>query len=322
MNRLPAGFLLLVCVVLGCRSEVKPPADAAPKHRTIAVTFDDLPTISALPQTPESRQRITTDLLAAFAAHHVTVTGFVNEDKLGEWGFADSQRVALLRSWVAAGHDLGNHTWSHVSLHQVSLEQYLQEIVQGDVITRTLLESVGRKPRYFRHPFLHTGRDSTTRDSVQHFLAAHGYTVAPVTIDHSDYIFAAAFDRLAAANDTVAADSIRSIYVDYLMQNVFYYEKESMEVLGREPAQVLLLHANRLNGLTFGTLATALEAHGYSFITLDSALTDSAYRRPDTFFGSAGISWIQRWALTDGKKGAFFDGEPEVPDWVQDASKP
>lgn len=322
MNRLSAGLLLLVCVTPGCRSELKRPADSAPKPRTIAVTFDDLPTISVLPQTPESRQRLTTDLLAGLAAHQVTVTGFVNEDKLGEWGFADSQRVGLLRSWVAAGHDLGNHTWSHVSLHQVSLEQYLQEIVQGDVITRTVLESVGRTPRYFRHPFLHTGRDSATRDSVQHFLAEHGYTVAPVTIDNSDYIFAAAFDRLAAAGDTVAADSILSIYVGYLMQNVVYYEKESMELLGREPAQILLLHANRLNGLAFGALATALAAHGYTFITLDSALTDSAYRRPDTFYGSGGISWVQRWALTDGKKGVFFDGEPEAPDWVQDAAKP
>lgn len=315
------GFALLLCAVLGCSGSAERIVEQ-PRARTVAVTFDDLPTVSVMPQTPESRLRITTDLLAALAAHHVPATGFVNEDKLGEWGFADSQRVALLRTWVGAGLDLGNHTWSHVSLHQISLEQYLQEIVQGDVITRALLQDAGRVPRYFRHPFLHTGRDSTSRDSVTHFLTAHGYTVAPVTIDNSDYIFAAAYDRLSAANDTFAADSVVSIYADYLMQNVRYYEKQSMDLMGRELSQILLLHANRLNAVAFPQLATALTAHGYSFITLDSALSDSAYRRPDHFFGAGGISWIQRWALTDGRKGAFFDGEPEVPEWVQDASKP
>ena len=312
---------ILATLLLSCSASRNGASDT-PARRTMAVTIDDLPTISVMPQTNEGRQTLTTDLLGALAAHHVPATGFVNEDKLGEWGFPDSQRVNLLRAWVSAGFDLGNHTWSHVSLHQVSLEQYLQEIVQGDHITRTVLAAAGRTPRYFRHPFLHTGHDSTTRDSVTRFLAAHGYTVAPVTIDNADYLFAAAYDRLTAARDTVAADSVITLYLDHMLQNVRYYERQSVALLGREPAQILLMHANRLNALTFDRLATALEAHGYSFITLDSALTDPAYRHADRFYGSGGISWVQRWAITDGKRGSFFAGEPEVPAWIQAAARP
>jgi peptidoglycan/xylan/chitin deacetylase (PgdA/CDA1 family) len=48
------------------------------------------------------------------------------------------------------------------------------------------------------------------------------------------------------------------------------------------------------------------------------ALQDPAYRSADAYAGPAGITWIHRWALTAGKKGAFFAGEPATPQWIQD----
>ena len=53
-----------------------------------------------------------------------------------------------------------------------------------------------------------------------------------------------------------------------------------------------------------------------SFPTLEEALNDSAYRSTDTYVGPAGITWLHRWALTRGMRGAVFAGEPEVPDWI------
>ena len=59
-----------------------------------------------------------------------------------------------------------------------------------------------------------------------------------------------------------------------------------------------------------------LTARGYRFVSLQHALQDPAYTRRDEYVGPAGITWLHRWALTEGKKGAFFAGEPVVPEWV------
>lgn len=82
------------------------------------------------------------------------------------------------------------------------------------------------------------------------------------------------------------------------------------------------LHAiTREVAVTFDDLPVdAMQRRGYRFITLDRAMEDEAYRSEDTFTGRGGISWIHRWAITAGKKGAFFAGEPTTPAWIQDVA--
>ena len=62
-------------------------------------------------------------------------------------------------------------------------------------------------------------------------------------------------------------------------------------------------------------------ARGYRFVSLDRALEDSAYRHRDEYYGPAGITWLHRWAMTDGKRGTIFAGEPPVPEWIEQASR-
>lgn len=313
MNR---PMLLLCFTVLASSVSAQAP------QRRIAVTIDDLPTASALDQTNEGRARLTTALLAAVVASHVPAIGFVNEGKLGPRGQPDPARVALLLQWLDAGLELGNHTFSHLSLHAATLKEYEGEILSGDSVIRALMQRRQQQPRYFRHPYLQAGRTPGVRDSLRQFLTVHGYTIAPVTIDNGDYIFAAAYDRRIAANDSVTADSIVRVYLPYMDSVLAYYERQSVALLGREPSQILLMHANALNARVFGDLARMMARRGYAFISLTEALKDAAYRHDDQFNGNGGISWLHRWALTEGKRGAFFAGEPEVPGWIDTASKP
>jgi peptidoglycan/xylan/chitin deacetylase (PgdA/CDA1 family) len=60
----------------------RPAVNAQTATREVAVTIDDLPTASVLPQTSESAGRLTRALLAAIARHRVPAVGFVNEGKL------------------------------------------------------------------------------------------------------------------------------------------------------------------------------------------------------------------------------------------------
>ncbi len=294
---------------------------AAPAPRSVAVTVDDLPVTSVVPLTDAARDTTTSRLLAAFTAHRIPAIGFVNENKLVDSsGALDSARIALLERWLAAGLELGNHTRSHPDLHRIDLRDYQEEILQGDQVTGRLLAARGRKPRYFRHPFLHTGRSLAVRDSLNAFLAAHDYRVAPVTIDNSDYVYAAAYDRARSAGQGAKAARIRRDYLRYMDTVITYYHSQSRAILGRELPQILLLHANRLNADAFGHLADLFVRRGYRFVTLETALQDSAYTLRDEYAGPAGITWLHRWAMTAGMPGSTFRGEPEVPGWVSDAA--
>jgi peptidoglycan/xylan/chitin deacetylase (PgdA/CDA1 family) len=282
--------------------------------REVAVTFDDLPVATRVFHDAAAQERITDALLAAIRRHDVPAIGFVNEGKLTPGGSVDERRVALLRRWIEAGLELGNHTYSHLDLHRAPLPEYLRDVARGDSVTGALLRPNGRRLRYFRHPFLHTGRDTITRREVERFLAARGYRVAPVTIDNYDYIFAAAYERALDRGDESGRRRVAFAYLDYMERVVAYYERQSVALLGREIRQVLLLHANALNADHFGTLAEMLARRGYRFVSLDHALADPAYDSEDRYTGPAGITWLHRWALTQGKRGAFFAGEPAVPD--------
>ena len=224
--------------------------------------------------------------------------------------------MALLRAWLDAGLDLGNHTYSHFDLHRTPIEEFEQDTTRGEETTRALLGERGRTLRYFRHPFLHTGRSLETKHAFEQFLASRGYTIAPVTHDNGEWIFASAYAKAGDRRDAATQRRIVEAYVPYMEAKFDYFERESRALFSREIPQVLLIHANSLNADAYPDLARMMKARGYAFVPLASALEDPAFRSPDTFTGAGGISWLHRWALTRGEKGLVLPDEPAVPKFV------
>lgn len=292
------------------RGGVSAPAPQAAAGRAIALTFDDLPATRAA-HLADTRD-VTARLLAHLGRHQIPSIGFVNEVKLDVPG-EEAARRALLEAWLDAGHDLGNHTYSHVRLYDTPLAAYQADVLRGEQVTRALMAARGRPLRYFRHPTLNTGPDLPTKRAFERFLADHGYVVAPVTIDNDEFLYAAAYDRARARGDQARMDSVGHDYVRYMTDTFGFYEGLSRQVLGREIPQVLLLHANALNAEYLDELIVELKGRGYRFVSLDDALADSAYQLPDEYVGPRGPSWIHRWAVT---RGQVPDEQPAVPDWV------
>ncbi|MEP6742550.1 MAG: polysaccharide deacetylase family protein [bacterium] len=286
-----------------------------PRQLEVAITFDDLPVISTL-HDDESWRQITGKLLATFKQSRTPVVGFVNETKLYSSDKLDPARVALLKAWLEAGLELGNHTFSHHSLNSTPLSAFESDVLRGEDVTRKLLSERQKPLRYFRHPFLHTGRSIETRDQFESFLHSHGYRVAPVTIDNSEWIFARAYDNARDAKDAAAMRQVADAYVPYMEAKFAYYESQSAKLFGREIKQVLLVHANAINADHFQDVVTMLQRRGYRFITLQNALSDKAYASPNTYVGPSGISWLDRWALSRKVPADFFKGEPRTPDCV------
>lgn len=307
-----------LCLALALSTVLAHGPLAAPE-RAIAITVDDLPVAPGM-RDPANDARVTRDLVASLRRAGAPAIGFVNEGKLYVNGAPDPRRVALLRQWIDAGLHLGNHTFSHLDLNATPLEEVQRDVLKGELVTRGLMSAAGRRLRYFRHPFLRTGRSLEVRNRFERFLRERGYVVAPVTYDNYDYVFAAAYDR-TTQDAAGARATIASTYVDYMERIAAYYERQSVAIVGREFPQVLLLHANALNADTFDRLAARLRVRGYRFVSLDEALADPAYRTADEYAGPAGITWIHRWALTKGVRRDVFAGEPTVPGWITAAAR-
>ncbi|NJM52157.1 MAG: polysaccharide deacetylase family protein [Blastocatellia bacterium] len=288
------------------------------QSRQIAITIDDLPVVSTRKDL-KNRQTITKNLLKHITKAKVPAIGFVNENKLYQDEKRDEPQVDLLRMWLDANLELGNHTFSHLSLHDNPLEKYKAEILQGEIITKELLQTRNSKMRYFRHPYLWTGLTMEIKKDLGGFLSQNGYTIAPVTIDNADYIFSRAYDNAFDKGDKKLMKQIGAAYAPYLEAKIDYWERQSVKLFNREIKQILLLHANFINSDYFDDIAKMLKKRGYKFISLEESLKDEAYKLPDNFVKRNGISWLHRWALDRGREFVLPD-EPKVPEFVLKAS--
>lgn len=290
-------------------------ANAQLQNRKVAVTIDDLPTISLL-NSPKQKEEITRKILASLNNRNVPAIGFVNEIKLYTEDKIDTLQVKLLQLWIDVGFEIGNHTYSHFSFHNSDTAHYFKDIIDGQIITSSLLELKKDKVRYFRHPYLHTGNSMVKKKALDEFLHKNDLIVAPVTVDNSDWIFARAYDNAIIAGDSSLMKTIGEMYVEYMENCAAYYEKQSVDLFEYEINQILLLHANSINADYLDEVLDMLISRNYKFVPLAEALEDNAFRTAENFIGEGGISWIRRWALEQDREKAFFKGEPATPDLI------
>jgi peptidoglycan-N-acetylglucosamine deacetylase len=286
--------------------------------KAVAVTIDDLPAPGgALVQNTVAGLRENTEkLLAACRKAGVPVVGFVNESKLvvkGETEADRAAREAALKLWTDNGFELGNHTFMHRSLNNGTLEDFKKDVIDGEPVTRRLMQEKGGTLRYFRHPFLHVGTTLDTRRASEAFLTERGYTIAPVTVDAKDYIYASVYATAVRRGDKEVAAKLAADYLRFSDEKFAFAEQAATRLLGRDINHVLLLHANAINADHFGALADVIKKRGYRFITLEEALTDEAYKQPDTYVGTWGHTWLRHWELTAGKPPSEAT---DPPDWV------
>ncbi len=311
---------VLCCLLLPALLCVAAFAQAQDDTRRIAVTIDDLPW-QRIEQTPPAQlPALHAQLMASLRQAQVPIVGFVNVDKLEQDGQVQPQRVAMLRDWLDAGYALGNHTYGHVNLHQVGVPAYEDAIVRGERTLRPLLAERGQPLQWFRHHYLATGRSVADREAVNAFLVAHGYRIAPVTVDSGEWVWAFAYAHVLDEPPGPARDAmllrLRKGYVPYMLNKLDFFERESQALFGRRIPQVWLMHANALNAAAFPELVAATRRRGYAFISLDEALRDPAYTHAEGYTGPGGISWLHRWAMAEDKSKDFYAGEPVVPRWV------
>lgn len=291
-----------------------PPAQV----RKVAITIDDGPAVGA-GNDLAAYQRIQAGIVSCFKAEQVPVIMFVNERQLNVDGQRDA-RVQILHNWLDAGFDLGNHMYSHPQLAQMQLWQFEDDLIKGEVLMRPILEARGKKLVWFRHPYLNTGSGPEFFREFHEFLAKRGYRVAPVTVDYKDYSYAGVWSRLMRDGKKADADRVYKALVEAVDKGFEYFEKESREVLGYEVAQTLLIHCNELESVSLRDSIAVMRKRGYTFVTMEEAMRDPAYGRPDVYLGPGGTGWIRRWSTMMGRPPS--GGAPQMPAWISELAPP
>jgi hypothetical protein len=137
-------------------------------------------------------------------------------------------------------------------------------------------------------------------------------------MDAWDWNFAGVYDDARKRGDSAGQKEIVDAYLAHHTAVFDYNEKLSKSLLGYEPKQIILLHANNLEAEHIGELLELLRKRGYKFIALEDALSDSAYSMPDTFVGEEGGSWLEHWAITRGQPP---QGAPAFPAAIGERAK-
>ncbi|WP_034156962.1 polysaccharide deacetylase family protein, partial [Sphingomonas sp. ERG5] len=284
-------------------------ADARSSHAEIAITFDDLPALTILHDQPYVTY-LNTMILRGLKRHRIPATGFVNESKLDELNRA--QQIAILQQWLDASMDLGNHTFSHESPNTLGAAGYIADIIKGEPVTRDLLAARHRHITWFRHPYLETGTPLAVKREIDGWLRAHGYRIAPVTIDGDDWEFAEPYDDAIARHDEPRRQSIRREYLQHSAKTVRWYRAAAHALFGRDIAYVMLLHATRLNADCIDDIAALLKREKLRPVSLATAMADPAYLTTDPYVGKDGIEWLERWSMAL-RKELPWDSYSEVP---------
>jgi peptidoglycan/xylan/chitin deacetylase (PgdA/CDA1 family) len=237
----------------------------------------------------------------------------VNEGKLYRDGEVDG-RIALLEAWLTAGLELGNHTYSHPDFNEIGVAAYQEEVVRGETVLRLLCRKHKSRLRLFRHTFLRTGNSPGDKAAFEAFLAARGYTIAPVTLENDDWWFNAKYVMARKLGDAATMKRIGDAYLAHWTTMFEWYEALALRLLKRPLDHVILIHQNAINAERLPEVLSLMRARGYRFATLDEVLKDPAYAHTDGYIGKWGKSWLQRWAFTEGLD--TLGREPHPPDWL------
>lgn len=307
MNR--SKYILILVIIIFNTTSVA--------QNLVSITIDDLPVVSYDINDTLVQQKVTSNLLNSLKKHHVPAIGFVNESKLYHFNRLQAIQVSMLRQWLEAGQELGNHTYSHLDYHKSFLMEFKQEIMRGHMVCKPLAAEYHKNISYFRHPYLHIGESNASYDSLKTMLNGLGYQIAPVSIDNEDYLFAKAYHQAMLSSDSTTMHQIGKDYVNYMGQKLKYFEGLSLKLFQRNITHVLIIHANALNASYLDELIHMFQRNKYTFITLEEALKDPAYKTEITKFGPWGNSWIERWAMSTGAKGDYFKGDIETPIYIK-----
>lgn len=289
--------LLTLVFFWGCQQI---PANTPPEivsEKRIALTYDDAPRGDGPVYSGKERTQAFLQQLKDAETGPVAI--FVTTQGLDKPG--GKERIA---AYASAGHRIANHSHKHMWASRVPTLDYIADLDRAE---EKLQGFENRRP-WFRFPYLDEGgrgalnEDLVKRDTLRTALAERELISGYVTVDTFDWHLERLWIKAVSENKSVDMEALSKVYVDLVIDAARHYDSLGQHVLGRRPAQVLLLHENDLAASFSIDLVRGLRADGWTIIDPDEAFLDPISKQiPTTRI--AGMGRIAALAADMGLKG-------------------
>jgi peptidoglycan/xylan/chitin deacetylase (PgdA/CDA1 family) len=246
-------------------------AACATPQPQIAITVDDVPVHSPYPP-GQTANAVNAQVIAALSAAHVPAMAFFN----GVGVEQHPEAMPVLGRWRSAGLTVGNHTWSHRHLSEMTPAEFETELTRDEPVLGRI--GGGSDWRWFRYPFLDEGESAAKRIAGREVLAKHGYRVAAVTMSFSDWQWTAPYARCAAAHDDPAVAELERTYLDSAKENIAVARDTARKLYGRDIPYVLLMHVSAMSAHMMPQVLRLYRDAGFRFVSVAEAERDPAYR--------------------------------------------
>jgi peptidoglycan/xylan/chitin deacetylase (PgdA/CDA1 family) len=306
MTRIPRLILRLVLCAAASALAAAPasPAAAAPKvrpqsptaakaaptsfhlkrHPVVALTFDDVPAAGGL-HVNDTRVEIITRLIDELHADHLKgIYGFVNAIDISD----DPDLQQALHLWLAAGMNIGNHTFDHPALDDTTAEAYIHNIAIDEPTLRQYNPTGDW--HWFRYPYLEEGNTLEKREAVRGWLLKNGYRIAQVTLNFQDDDWDDPYGRCLAKHDQAGIAWLKQSYMENAAEFIRVGREEQIIAFSHEVPNVLLLHETDFTTLMLPNLVKLLRSQGFRFAPIAKIERDPIYsldpREPNPGGGS------------------------------------
>jgi peptidoglycan-N-acetylglucosamine deacetylase len=156
--------------------------------------------------------------------------------------------VSLMKRVMADGHEIGNHTWSHPDISEISTRQLELEL---NLTERLFGSKLGVKPLYFRPPYsIDQEPDTNDQTAPAYLIQKMGYTIIGNKIDTGDWD-----ERQRKTPDGILNDVLVQL--------------DLMKTKPQFRGSIILMHDGggdrSVTIATLPVLIAGLRAHGYVF---------------------------------------------------------
>lgn len=241
----------------------------------IAFTFDDPKTDGAAGL---SWQQINEGILKVLGRRKIKSVLFV----CGKRVDSDAGK-SLIADWDRAGHDIGNHSYSHLYFNangdagsdgkKVTLADFEADALKNESLIRSYLHFT----RLFRYPYFKEGDTAEKRDGMRSFLRQHGYRIGRATIDASDWAISTRLENHVKGNPRADVAAYGKFFLQHIWERAQFYDSLARRVLNHPVRHTVLLHHNALNALFIDQLIAMFIAKGWKPIDSDRAYSDPVY---------------------------------------------
>jgi peptidoglycan-N-acetylglucosamine deacetylase len=276
-------------------------------QKKVAITIDDVPN-TILYDKEVNRCR----LLEQMDSMKLPVAIFINEHRLLD---TDSLKINIewLNRWIKSPNTiLGNHGYNHGMLSTEGLDSFKTDVIKGDYLTRELCKKQNKGIKYFRFPYNDLGENETQHRQAVSFINSQHYIIAPFTVHSEDWLVVQLYTYYRMHKMTADAERIGKMFIEKTLEYFQYIDGLTKKQTGRDVKQIYLMHDNLLNADYLVLLLKALKQKGYSFITLDDAMTDPIYAQEDYYMEKPGISWVYRWIKDKQLRNELIEKGPNV----------